>query len=65
MLTGNMISTLVLTPIPSPYQVELFDAVEAAGSIRLRILYAAPSFPDRLWKVPQKQEGAVADKPSG
>ena len=48
-----MISTLVLTPIPSPYHVELFDAIEAAGSIRLRILYAAPSFPDRLWKVPQ------------
>ena len=48
-----MISALVLTPIPSPYHVELFDAIEATGSICLRILYAAPSFPDRSWKVPK------------
>lgn len=45
-------SLTIVTPIPSPYNVELFDAIAATGRHRLQLLYAAPSFPDRQWNVP-------------
>ena len=43
-----MTRVVVVTPIPSPYQVELFDALYAAGT-ELCVVYAAESDPDRAW----------------
>lgn len=48
-----MFNVLIVTPIPTPYSVELFDAIAVAGRCRLSVMYAAPAFPGRLWKVPK------------
>jgi glycosyltransferase involved in cell wall biosynthesis len=39
----------VLTPIPSPYQVELWDAVARHGQVRPRVVYVSHTHPDRRW----------------
>src|SRR5712692_719300 len=39
----------VLTNIPSPYQVELFDAIAATGEVDLRVWYCADQDVRRLW----------------
>jgi glycosyltransferase involved in cell wall biosynthesis len=49
----DMIKVVIATPIPSPYQVELFDAIEARGRVQLLVLYAAGSCPGRRWKRPK------------
>jgi len=40
----------LLTNIPSPYQVELFDAIARRGRIDLRVWYCAPRDARRLWE---------------
>lgn len=44
-----MKTVCVVTFIPSPYQVELFDAIAAAGNLAIRVIYVAPSEPGRQW----------------
>lgn len=41
---------LVLTDCPSPYQVELFNAVEAQGECSLEVAYLRSRDPSRQWK---------------
>jgi glycosyltransferase involved in cell wall biosynthesis len=43
---------VVLTIIPSPYQVELFNAVAAGGRVGLRAVYVQRQAADRQWAVP-------------
>lgn len=43
---------LVLTDCPSPYQVELFNAVEALGECELEVAYLRERDPSRKWKSP-------------
>ena len=41
---------VVVTKIPSPYQVELFDRLTALGEMELEVLYLRRSDPDRSWR---------------
>jgi glycosyltransferase involved in cell wall biosynthesis len=41
---------IVVTKIPSPYQVELFNALAARHDIELRVLYVRRGDSDRKWK---------------
>src|SRR5919205_748386 len=43
----------VFTHIPSPYQVELFDAVARSGRVALDVCYLYASNPSRLWQRPE------------
>jgi hypothetical protein len=45
-------AVVVLTPVPSPYQVELFNGVADAGDLRLQIVYMMRRHADRLWRLP-------------
>jgi hypothetical protein len=42
-----MLRVLVITDSPSPYQVELFNAVSASGEIGLEVLYVRAAAPER------------------
>lgn len=42
----------VLTYGPSPYQVELFDALVKRNACRLRVIYLKARLPGRLWTTP-------------
>src|SRR3712207_4878325 len=42
----------VLTNVPSPYQVELFNAIERSGRLDLRVWYCAERSERRLWAPP-------------
>jgi hypothetical protein len=39
----------VVTKIPSPYQVELFDAITESKSVQLSVAYVRANDPDRNW----------------
>lgn len=61
------IQVVVTTNSPSPYQVELFDAVAAETDIKLCIIYARRHSSGRHWMVPQChhdhvfiEDGAIA-----
>ena len=41
---------LVLTDCPSPYQVELFNEIEAQGECALEVAYLRSRDPDRQWR---------------
>lgn len=43
---------VVLTAIPSPYQVELFDAVTRLGAIEIHVIYLWRQQPSRPWAMP-------------
>jgi glycosyltransferase involved in cell wall biosynthesis len=43
----------VLTSVPSPYQVELFNAMAEEGSLDLRVWYCAAADPRRSWRAPE------------
>lgn len=47
-----MKSVLFTTPLPSPYQVELFDALAASGGIDLAVVYGSRMLTDRSWSFP-------------
>lgn len=40
----------VLTQIPSPYQVELFDALHRSQTVQIRVVYVQRNDPARHWK---------------
>ena len=44
---------LVLTDCPSPYQVELFNEIEAQGRCSLEVAYLRGHDPQRQWRAPQ------------
>jgi glycosyltransferase involved in cell wall biosynthesis len=44
------VKVFVLTDSPSPYQVELFNEIEAHGECTLEVAYLRKRDPDRLWQ---------------
>jgi glycosyltransferase involved in cell wall biosynthesis len=44
------VKILVLTDLPSPYQVELFNEIEAQGECLLEVAYLRNQDPNRQWK---------------
>lgn len=49
----------VLTDCPSPYQVELFNEIEAQGECDLEVGYLRERDPDRSWKSPEIRHECV------
>lgn len=49
----------IFTSLSSPYQVEFWDAVAAAGRVHPRVVYAARTSKDRSWTVPVPQHDHV------
>src|SRR5262245_35436697 len=47
-----MTAICVVTQIPSPYQVELFDASNRAG-LKVTVAYLQSSDPSRQWAIPR------------
>src|SRR5689334_15544841 len=45
----SSVNVVVFSYIPSPYQVELFDAIHDLGQISLRVVYVAPGEAGRPW----------------
>ena len=45
----------VVTNYPSPYQVELFDALTQSGQVELQVLYTNTALHDRQWQQQAKQ----------
>lgn len=52
-------NVFVLTDCPSPYQVELFNEVEARGGCMLQVAYLRDRDPERQWKSPLVRHAAV------
>lgn len=50
----------VLTDCPSPYQVELFNEIEAHGKCELEVAYLRRRDPDRLWKSPDVCHASIS-----
>src|SRR5690349_873801 len=48
-----MISVLITTPLPSPYQVELFDRLATSRDINLTVLYTYRTHRERSWNLPK------------
>jgi glycosyltransferase involved in cell wall biosynthesis len=46
----SMLSVVVVTDIPSPYQVELFSSAAKLTDVRLRVIYVRRSASVRLWE---------------
>jgi glycosyltransferase involved in cell wall biosynthesis len=49
----------VLTDCPSPYQVELFNEIEAQGECELEVGYLRERDPERSWKAPEIRHACV------
>ena len=49
----------VLTDCPSPYQVELFNEIEAQGECSLEVGYLRDRDPDRGWKAPEIRHASI------
>jgi glycosyltransferase involved in cell wall biosynthesis len=49
----------VLTDCPSPYQVELFNEIEAQGDCSLEVGYLRDHDPDRRWSSPEIRHACV------
>ncbi len=49
----------VLTDCPSPYQVELFNEIEARGGCALEVAYLRSRDPDRRWKSSVVRHAAI------
>jgi glycosyltransferase involved in cell wall biosynthesis len=45
----SVLEVTILTPIPSPYQVEMWDAVARHGVVRPRVIYVGRTHPGRQW----------------
>jgi glycosyltransferase involved in cell wall biosynthesis len=50
----------VLTDCPSPYQVELFNEIEACGECELEVAYLRQRDPNRQWKSPDITHRAIS-----
>jgi glycosyltransferase involved in cell wall biosynthesis len=53
------LNVLVLTDCPSPYQVELFNEIEARGECTLEVAYLRNHDPNRRWKSPALRHAAI------
>lgn len=54
---------LIITHIPSPYQVELFDKIAASELFSLHIVYLHVSTNDRLWTTPKlRHDHTIVEK---
>lgn len=53
MIIADMPRVLITTPLPVPYQVELFDGLSASGAIQLTVLYEKLRHKDRAWELPE------------
>lgn len=51
-MPDSLLRLALVTNIPTPYRVPVFDRVAAAPGIALRVLYAALREPDRDWDLP-------------
>ena len=49
----------VLTDCPSPYQVELFNVIEASGQCALEVGYLRNRDPNRRWQVSEVRHAAI------
>ena len=49
----------MLTDCPSPYQVELFNEIEAQGKCSLEVAYLRGHDPQRQWKAPEIRHASV------
>ena len=57
---------VVVTMIASPYQVELFDALEAAARLDFSAIYTQRDMGGRRWRTPQpRHRHGFADTPDG
>jgi glycosyltransferase involved in cell wall biosynthesis len=54
------VKIFVLTDSPSPYQVELFNEIEARGECKLEVAYLRSRDPQRRWKSPAIHHGSIA-----
>jgi len=53
------VKVLVLTDCPSPYQVELFNEIEAQGKCSLEVAYLRGHDPERQWKAPEIRHASM------
>jgi glycosyltransferase involved in cell wall biosynthesis len=53
------LTTCIFTEIPSPYQVELFDALAQHGAVRPQVVYLYRAFKDRMWQTECKRHDHV------
>jgi glycosyltransferase involved in cell wall biosynthesis len=53
------LNVFVLTDSPSPYQVELFNEIEAGGECTLEVAYVRNHDPDRRWKSSTVRHAAI------
>lgn len=58
-MDGPPLRLALVTNIPAPYRVPVFDRVAATPGIRLRVLYGALREPDRDWDLPPLQHDHV------
>ncbi len=49
----------VLTDCPSPYQVELFNEIEAHGKCELEVAYLRSRDPERQWKSSEIRHASI------
>ena len=61
----NAVKVLVLTDCPSPYQVELFNEIEAQGECALEVAYLRSRDPNRGWKSSEIRHDAIDLNGSG
>jgi len=59
------VKVFALTDCPSPYQVELFNEIEAQGECSLEVAYLRSRDPDRRWKSLEIRHGAIELNGSG
>jgi glycosyltransferase involved in cell wall biosynthesis len=53
------VKVFVLTDCPSPYQVELFNEIEATGQCALEVGYLRDRDPGRRWQAPEIRHEAI------
>jgi len=53
------VKILVLTDCPSPYQVELFNEIEARGKCSLEVAYLRGHDPQRQWRAPEIRHASM------
>jgi len=53
------LKVLVLTDCPSPYQVELFNEIEAQGECSLEVAYLRSRDPERQWKSSEIRHASI------
>ncbi len=59
------VKVFVLTDCPSPYQVELFNEIEAQGECSLEVAYLRSRDPNRHWKSSEIRHASIELNGSG